>query len=80
MLNYIVDYYCAKANLVIEIDGSQHLEPDGRRRDTLRDQDLARLGLHILRFDNRQVLAETDSVVEEIYRVVGDRLAGKSLR
>jgi very-short-patch-repair endonuclease len=70
LLNYIVDFYCPKAGLVIELDGSQHLESEGRRKDAQRDRALAELGLRILRFDDRQVLAETEAVVEVIYRAV----------
>ncbi|MBK1724004.1 endonuclease domain-containing protein [Thiocystis violacea] len=67
LLDYIVDFYCPKAALVVEIDGSQHLEPEHNEMDALRDQALAGLGLRVLRFDNRQVLTETDAVVEVIY-------------
>jgi len=76
LLTYIVDFYCAKASLVIELDGSQHLEPVARRRDAERDAALAGLGLRVLRFDDRQVLTEMDSVVEVIYGVVEERIGG----
>lgn len=74
ILNFIVDFYCAKARLVIELDGSQHLEPEYRNKDAARDNVLAELGLRVLRFDNRQVLTETESVVAVIDEVVGERL------
>ncbi len=70
ILNYIVDFYAAKAKLVIEIDGSQHLEENNKIKDIERDKDLNSVGLTILRFDNRQVLTETESVLQEIYGVV----------
>ena len=76
LLNFIVDFYCAKASLVIELDGSQHLEPEHRRKDAVRDKTLAEQGLYVLRFDDRQVLTETDAVVEVIYQVVGERVGG----
>ena len=72
LLGYIVDFYCPKAALVVEVDGRQHLEPEHKERDALRDQALAGLGLRVLRFDNRQVLMETDSVIEVIYRAAGE--------
>ena len=54
--SYIVDFYCASAKLVIEIDGSQHFEDDGKAKDIKRDQkqnsNLDRWGL---RFDNDQL-------------------------
>ena len=70
LLDYIVDFYSAKAKLVIEVDGSQHIEKQHAQKDIKRDEALRNIGLHIMRFDNRQVLLETESVVEEIYRVV----------
>ena len=73
LLNYIVDFYCAKAKLVIELDGSQHFEEEHLQKDKERDMALEKLGLIVLRFDNRQVLLETESIMEEIYRVVEQR-------
>ena len=67
LLNYIVDFYSAKAKLVIEVDGSQHLEESNRKKDALRDDALQKLGLTILRFNNRQVLMETENVLHKIY-------------
>ena len=70
---YIVDFYAPAAQLVIEVDGGQHFEPDHAARDAERDAYLAALGLTVLRFDNRQVLTETQAVVEAIGRVIADR-------
>ena len=74
ILNFIVDFYSPKANLVIECDGGQHYTADGLEADRARDQALAQLGLNVLRFDNRQILTEIDGVVEKIYCVVNLRL------
>lgn len=74
ILNFIVDFYCAAANLVIECDGGQHYTEDGLLADQIRDQTLSELGLLVLRFSNRQILTETDAVVEQIYSVVKQRL------
>ena len=70
ILNFIVDFYCPAANLVIECDGSQHYTIDGLAADRIRDEALAQLELNVLRFDNRQILTEIDGVVEKIYCVV----------
>jgi hypothetical protein len=67
--SYIVDFYCATAHLVIEIDGSQHYEPEHQQADRLRDEYLTGLGLRVLRFDNRQVLLEIEAVVEFISKI-----------
>jgi very-short-patch-repair endonuclease len=72
--DFIVDFYCAAANLVIELDGSQHFEAEHKQNDAARDRVMQDLGLLVLRFDNRQVLLETDSVVAVIYQVLEQRI------
>lgn len=72
--NYIVDFYAPKARLVIEVDGAQHLDAAQAQYDQRRSEYLAKLGLKVLRFDDRQVLLELDSVVEMIFRAVGESL------
>ncbi|MBJ6726499.1 endonuclease domain-containing protein [Geomesophilobacter sediminis] len=74
LLGFIADFYCPKANLVIELDGSQHQEPSHLQTDELRDQAMANEGLLVLRFDDRQALLETDAVVERILQVVLERM------
>lgn len=66
LLTFIVDFYCPAAKLVVELDGSQHGEPEHMAKDTSRDAALADLGLKVLRFDNRQALLETDTVLDVI--------------
>lgn len=70
LLNYIVDFYCPKAKLVIEVDGGQHFESEHMINDKQRDKVLTELGLSVMRFDNSQVLNQTDSVIDDIYRFV----------
>ena len=67
---YIVDFYGVEAKLVIELDGSQHFEPDARAYDFERTQFLESQGLKVIRFDNLQVLNELESVMEKIYEMV----------
>jgi very-short-patch-repair endonuclease len=64
---YIVDFYCPKGELVIEVDGGQHYLNPGRQRDAVRDCDLQRMGLRILRFSDREVLMEIEAVMEKIW-------------
>lgn len=78
ILNFIVDFYCSAAKLVIECGGGQHYTEEGRLADQIRDQALSELGLVVLRFSNRQILTETDAVVEQIYSVVKQRLESPS--
>jgi very-short-patch-repair endonuclease len=49
---YVVDFYCAEHKLVIELDGSQHRQRQGKALDAERDEELSRLGLTVLRFPN----------------------------
>ena len=72
---YIVDFYAPKAKLVIEIDGSQHLEAPHIGKDRERDEYLGRLGLTVLRINGRQVLKETEAVVELIYQTITTHMA-----
>lgn len=74
LLSFIVDFYCPAAKLVIELDGSQHFETEHQAKDQGRDAALAGLGLYVLRFDNRQVLLETDAVLNVIDGMVKERL------
>jgi len=72
---YITDFYCSAADLVIELDGSQHFEKYHLKNDIERDAILQALGLQVLRFDNRQVMLEIDVVMNVIFNVVAQRLA-----
>jgi len=70
---YIVDFYAPAAKLVIELDGSQHLEPEHAHRDAARDAFLEDQGLLVQRFNNMQALTETEEVMEEIFRLCKER-------
>ncbi len=74
LYHFIVDFYAPKASLVIEVDGSQHMEESYAKRDKERDAILVDMGLEILRFENFQVLKETDAVVEKIFECVQRRI------
>ena len=53
--NFIADFYCHKAKLIIEIDGSQHYTEDGKQKDEYRTEILEKYGLKIIRFTNAQI-------------------------
>ena len=63
---FIVDFYCASAKSVIELDGSQHYEPLGTAYDSERSAFLTALGLEVLRFSNRDVDMNFRSVCTQI--------------
>jgi len=64
--DYIVDFFCPKAKLVIEMDGSYHLVGEKIEYDRMRDDCLTSLGLRVLRFTNTEVLTNIEGVVESI--------------
>ena len=71
---FIVDFYCASAKLVIELDGSQHYEPQGVAYDSERSEYLKALGLEVLRFSNREIDREFPGVCTQIDRTIQNRL------
>ena len=64
--NYIVDFYCPSAKMVIEIDGSQHFYDDGLEHDKERDAYINNLGLKALRFTSVDVLKNLEGVIDKI--------------
>ena len=71
---FIVDFYCAPARLVIELDGSQHYEPQGLAYDSERTQFLTALGLEVVRFSNREIDREFNKVCAQIDLLIQQRL------
>ena len=67
---YILDFYCEYKHLAIEVDGSQHSERGYADHDAVRSTYLERQGLRVLRFDNLQVLRETDAVMSVIFEAL----------
>ncbi|HGY9592415.1 TPA: endonuclease domain-containing protein [Vibrio campbellii] len=67
---YIVDFYCAELNLVIEIDGDSHFSDEGKEKDTIRDAFMETLGIKVLRFTNEEVMKQTESVLERLFNLV----------
>ena len=76
---FIADFYCHRAHLVIEVDGSQHYTPEGKSKDEFRTERLEEYGLLVIRFTNRQidenfygVCAYIDTVVKSVLAEVGN--------
>ena len=74
--SFVVDFYCASAKLVIEIDGSQHYTDQGIAYDKERSQVLTGYQLKVLRFSNREIDTQFPEVCEKIHQVIQDRLTG----
>ena len=66
----IADFYCHKAKLIIEIDGSQHYTAKGRAKDDFRTETLEKYGLRVIRFTNYQIKTNFRGVCEYIDSVV----------
>jgi very-short-patch-repair endonuclease len=64
--DYIIDFYCAKAKLVIEIDGGQHRSNEMVDSDKIRDDFLSSYRLKVLRFANDQVINNIDEVLKNM--------------
>ena len=71
--SYIVDFYCASAKLVIELDGSQHYEPSKEASDAERTAFLESYGLMVLRFSNKDIDRNFRAVCEQIDFVIKER-------
>ena len=72
--SYIVDFYCASAKLVIELDGSQHYEEYGKNYDANRTSYLESLGLSVVRFSNADINVRFQSVCEYLDALIKSRL------
>ncbi len=72
---YIADFYCAQAKLVVELDGSQHFEPDAAAKDADRTSFLAGYGLTVIRVPNNEVSRNFAGVCEYIDNAVKQSLS-----
>ncbi|KXK12806.1 MAG: hypothetical protein UZ14_CFX002002044 [Chloroflexi bacterium OLB14] len=67
---FIVDFYCHKADLVIEVDGSVHNSQEQKEYDAEREKVLTEMGLRITRFKNYEVEKNLQGVVKKIKLLV----------
>ena len=74
--DYIVDFYCFHARLIIELDGSQHYEPEAVEYDRARANYLQKQGFLVLRFSNSDVMTQFRAVCETIDTAVKNRVQG----
>ncbi len=75
--NYIVDFYCAKANLVIELDGGQHYESLAKSKDQRRDVYLHKMGILVIRYTNIELNQNFQGVCADILKHLNIRTASK---
>ena len=77
--DYIADFYCAAAKLVIELDGSQHYEQEALEKDRQRTHRLNEMGLTVLRIPNLELSSHFEGVCEYIDAAVKEALSEKPL-
>ena len=71
---FIVDFYCFKAKLIIEIDGSQHYERANKEYDDVRTAKLEQYGIKVLRFSNYEIDTYFNEVCESIDNEIKQRI------
>ena len=77
---YIADFYCAQAGLVLELDGSQHYEPEEQEKDAQRTAYLEKYSIHVVRIPNNEVTGNFRGVCEYIDSLVKQRMEAKESR
>jgi len=78
--NYIVDFYCHKLKLVIEVDGSVHHSEENQKLDELRQRSLENLGLIVFRFTNEDVCNNIEKVLEKINEFIKGEVDNSKIR
>ena len=72
--NFIADFYCHSARLVIELDGSQHYATQGKEYDKGRTEIFEKYGIYVLRFSNKDVDDNFEGVCRMIDKVINERI------
>ena len=67
---YIADFYCHKAKLVIEIDGSVHNHEDVKTADEIREKELQDWGYTVIRFTNQEIVGQIENVLKKISDII----------
>ena len=76
--NFIADFYCHNARLIIELDGSQHYTEQGQLHDETRTEILEKYGLYVLRFSNKDIDDKFEGVCIMIDKIIRDRMESLS--
>ena len=72
--NYIVDFYCFEAKIVIELDGIQHRQKYNKEKDNMRDLYFERNGIKVLRYSNLHIKKSFNAVCEDILKNIEARI------
>jgi very-short-patch-repair endonuclease len=73
-VDYVADFYCSSARLVIEVDGETHASPAAQKSDATRDAYMRSRGLDIVRIPAREVLGNADDVANSILSLASQPL------
>jgi very-short-patch-repair endonuclease len=66
--DYIADFYCASAKLIVEIDGAQHYNEENAKKDRIRDEFFNSIGLSVVRYTNYDVDRNFEGVCTDLLR------------
>lgn len=77
--NFIADFYCHKARLVIELDGSQHYTSDGKSHDEARTEIFEQYGIQVIRFSNMDIDTKFEGVCSMIDKTIKERIQNDQL-
>ena len=72
--NFIADFYCHRARLVIELDGSQHYTPEGKSYDEARTEIIDQYGIKVIRYSNLDIDEKFNGVCFEIDKIIQERI------
>jgi very-short-patch-repair endonuclease len=71
---YVLDFYCAGANLAVEVDGISHDLGDRPQRDLRRDLWLKKHGVTVMRLPAKELMSDVDEAADAIVRAAAERL------
>ena len=80
IMSYVVDFYCAQAALIVELDGSIHNDIDQKAYDKARQEELEEIGYRVIRFSNTQIEKDLNYVLFNIAKVADEQLKILNLR
>ena len=69
---YVLDFYCPRLKLAIEVDGDSHYMPDAEEQDKARQEHIEAFGIRFLRFTNEDVCKNVDGVCQTVYNAVDE--------
>jgi len=73
--NYIVDFYCPKLKVAIEVDGSTHNEARVFEKDLVKQEYLEKLGILVKRYNSNDIFNNLDNILQDIKFVCDERAA-----